>query len=332
MNMKKLLTVVLLIATGSVFAQDIHFSQFYNSPLTLNPALTGKVNGTFRVGAIYRNQWFGPVNGKTTFSTPSVSVDMPIRFKKDVLGVGAYFVGDRSSEGRLKNNLFVASIAYHKALGKDNNHSLSLGVQGGYGQKQLDAANIRWASQFDNQQTFDPNRAGEALANNSKGALQLNAGLLYSGKFSDKFKMYLGGSAFHLNSPEQNFADGSVDGTPIRIVGHGGLDIGVTEKISLLPSIIYMSQATASELNAGLSLAFNLNAESTLYVGGYYRVKDAIIPYVGFDVKGFRLGISYDVNASALNNTNGTIEASLQYIGKYIPVPNINPALYCPRF
>lgn len=331
MNMKKLLTIMLLVATGSVFAQDIHFSQFYNSPLTLNPALTGKVNGTFRVGAIYRNQWFGPVNGKTTFSTPSASFDMPIRFKKDVLGVGIYFVGDRSSEGRLKNNLFMASVAYHKALGGNGNHSLSLGVQAGYGQKQLDASGIRWASQFDDQQTFDGTRPGEALANNSNGAFDLNAGLLYNGKFSEKFKVYAGGSVFHLLTPEQNFTN-AVDKTPMRYVGHGGFDIGLSDKIGLLPSVVYMNQATASQLNAGLSLAFNLNTESTFYVGGYYRVKDAIIPYVGLDLKGFRLGLSYDVNASELNNTNGSIELSLMYVGKYIPVPNVNPALYCPRF
>jgi type IX secretion system PorP/SprF family membrane protein len=330
--MKKLLFLTLLLATGSLFAQDIHFSQFYNSPLTLNPALTGKVNGKYRIGVIYRNQWFGPLNGKTAFSTPSVSFDMPIRFKKDVLGVGVYFVGDRSSEGRLKNNMFIASLAYHKGLGKGNNHSLSLGLQAGYSQKQLDASSIRWASQFDDQQTYNANQPGENIANNSKGAFDMNVGLLYNGKFSDKFKMYLGGSLFHLLTPEQNFANGSVDGTPMRMVGHGGFDIGLTDNLSLLPSVIYMNQATASETNAGLSLGINAGKETTLYVGAYYRVKDAVIPYVGLDFKAFRLGLSYDVNASELNKTNGSMEVSLMYIGKYVAMPSVNPALYCPRF
>jgi type IX secretion system PorP/SprF family membrane protein len=330
--MKKLLFLTVLLATGSLFAQDIHFSQFYNSPLTLNPALTGKINGKYRIGAIYRNQWFGPVNGKTAFSTPSVSFDMPIRFKKDVLGVGAYFVGDRSSEGKLKNNIFMASVAYHKALGKSNNHSLSLGVQAGYCQKQLDASSIRWASQFDDQQTYNPNNPGETFANNSAGAFDMNLGLLYNGKFSDRFKMYLGGSVFHLLTPEQNFANGSKDGVPMRMVGHGGFDIGLSEKISLLPSVIYMTQANASETNAGLSLGINAAKETTFYIGAYYRVKDAVIPYVGLDLKGFRLGLSYDINASELNNTNGSMEISLMYIGKYVAMPDVNPALYCPRF
>lgn len=333
MNMKKLLTIVLLVATGSLFAQDIHFSQFYNSPLTLNPALTGKVNGTFRVVANYRNQWFGNLDGKTGFSTGAVSVDVPIRLKKDVIGVGGYFVTDRAGGGLLKNNTFMASVAYHKGLGSKNNHSLSLGVQAGFSQRRLDASTIRWASQFDSQQTFSDALTGENISNNSSGAFDMNAGLLYSGKFSERFKLFLGGSAFHLLTPEQKFANGSVaESTPMRIVGHGGLDIGLSSKISLLPSVIYMTQASASQLNAGLSLAFNVNTETTLYVGGYYRIKDSVIPYLGLDFKQFRLGLSYDVNASSLNRTNGTLEASLMYIGKYTAMPNVNPALYCPRF
>jgi type IX secretion system PorP/SprF family membrane protein len=143
--------------------------------------------------------------------------------------------------------------------------------------------------------------------------------------------MYAGGSVFHVLSPEQNFTN-SVEKTPMRFVGHGGFDIGLSDKIGLLPSVIYMNQATASQLNAGLSLAFNINTESTFYVGGFYRNTGAVIPYIGLDLKGFRLGLSYDVITSDLNNTNGSAELSLMYVGKYTPMPNVNPALYCPRF
>lgn len=327
------LIIIMCVVTGifGAQAQDIHFSQFYNAPLTLNPALAGKVHGKYRIGAIYRNQWFGPINGKTAFSTGSVAFDMPIRFKKDALGTGIYFVHDRSAEGKLKNNLIMASVAYHKGLGKQNNHSLSVGIQAGYSQRQLDAANIRWASQFDEQQNYDPNRPGEALANNSKGAFDMNVGLIYSGKFSERFKIYGGGSVFHLTTPTQNFTTAKEE-TPMRYVGHGGIDIGLSEKISLLPSVIYMSQATATETNTGLSVGIDAGKETILYLGSYYRIKDSVIPYFGLDIRGFRLGLSYDINASELNRTNGSVEISLMYIGRYVPMPDVNPALYCPRF
>src|SRR5690606_34966269 len=116
---------ILLFTFQNIFSQDIHFSQFYNSPLTLNPALTGKAPATYRIIFNYRNQWFGPVNGKTSFSTLAASVDIPVRFKsKDILGAGLYFVNDRSGSAKLKNITFMFSLAYNKALGARKNHYL----------------------------------------------------------------------------------------------------------------------------------------------------------------------------------------------------------------
>lgn len=318
-----------MFISGTLIAQDIHFSQFYNSPLTLNPALTGRMNGKYRVAAIYRNQWFGPVNGNTSFSTPSASFDMPIRLKKDVIGVGGYFVSDRSSEGNLKNNLFMASAAYHKSIGMK--HAISLGVQLGYGNKELSLSNIRFASQFDAQQNFDATRSGENLKNTSKGAFDVNVGLLYSANFSEKFSLYAGGSIFHVTTPEQNFTNSNEE-TPERYVGNAGFNIGLTDKISLNPSLIYMNQASAEEINTGLSVSLKFSEQTALHLGTYYRFDDAVIPYVGADYKGFSLGLSYDANTSKLNNTNGSIELSLIYISRYVAVPDVNPALYCPRF
>ena len=63
-----------------VFAQDIHFSQFANSPLNLNPAQTGLFNGDYRIMANQRSQWSAvPI----PYSTFSLGADMrnPIRLK-----------------------------------------------------------------------------------------------------------------------------------------------------------------------------------------------------------------------------------------------------------
>jgi len=40
------------------FTQDLHFSQFMNSPLLTNPANTGFIPAAdYRLGMNYRNQW-----------------------------------------------------------------------------------------------------------------------------------------------------------------------------------------------------------------------------------------------------------------------------------
>ncbi|HQU60103.1 MAG TPA: type IX secretion system membrane protein PorP/SprF, partial [Saprospiraceae bacterium] len=56
--MRKYLLIIILALTAATIsqAQDQHFSQFFASPLTLNPALTGTFDGKYRVAFIYRDQ------------------------------------------------------------------------------------------------------------------------------------------------------------------------------------------------------------------------------------------------------------------------------------
>jgi len=66
------LFVLILFHPGVTKAQDPEFSQFFASPLTLNPALTGKFSGSLRVAGNYRNQW-PEINN--AYITSTISVD-----------------------------------------------------------------------------------------------------------------------------------------------------------------------------------------------------------------------------------------------------------------
>ena len=82
----------------SAKAQDIHFSQFYLSPLNLNPAMTGVMNCNIRLVANYRNQW-ASVLRSNAFRTYSVSYDQRIPVgRNDFFGIGGTFWGDRAGE------------------------------------------------------------------------------------------------------------------------------------------------------------------------------------------------------------------------------------------
>src|SRR5436853_6938673 len=102
--MKKFLsTLVVSVALASVTnAQDPHFSQFFASPLTLNPALTGKFDGTLRVAGNYRNQWPAFNN---VYTTSTLSVDFSILNKvlpeTDTWGVGIIALTDKAGGGVL---------------------------------------------------------------------------------------------------------------------------------------------------------------------------------------------------------------------------------------
>jgi hypothetical protein len=61
------------------------------------------------------------------------------------------------------------------------------------------------------------------------------------------------------------------------------------------------------------------------------RVNDAIIPYLGLEIGGLRIGATYDVNISGLKsatNSAGGAEFSIIYIKR----PPESKGIPCPRF
>ena len=59
-RIKWMTVMVSLLMIFSFFygnSQDLHYSQFYNAHVNINPALTGIFNGDVRVAGNYRSQW-----------------------------------------------------------------------------------------------------------------------------------------------------------------------------------------------------------------------------------------------------------------------------------
>lgn len=333
--MKKLLyTTILLLAMGLVKAQDIHFSQFYSSPLTLNPALTGLMDGNFRVGAIYRNQWNSV---SAPFTTISGYADVPITKgmkNGDVVGVGLMLFNDKTGTVGLNNFTGVVSVAYHKALGVNRSHVLSFGVQIGITQRKLDISKAIFADQADNTLSA-VNSSADAANYSGKLHEEFNAGLGYSAKFGKRSKVFVGGTVFHITQPVESLLKTSDSKLPLRFVGHASADIGLGKVISLLPSVIYMNQANDQELNLGTGIGFSFKPDIRAILGVYYRLSDAIIPMIGLDIKGLNLGFSYDVTLSSLQTSTsnkGGFEVSLFYIMPYKKLPQVNSVIYNPRF
>jgi len=332
-------TIVLLPTKAS--AQDIHFSQFYASPLTLNPALTGKVNGNYRVAGIFRSQWGGIPNGSgPTFGTPSASFDMPFfvgKKKKDAVGVGVAFVNDYSNGKLYKLTRGMLSVSYIKSLGSNGKHQLSLGFQGGIQQNK--GGMFRFSDQFTDAVYQNGSSSVDASLNDqSKIIPDFNAGLFYNGALTKKLTYYAGFSMFHLFEPKEQFGTGNTSVLPRRYVVHTGLEWDISNKFTLYPGLIYMNQAKNQELNFGTNIGFHLkntpDKRTTLYAGAWYRNKDAFIAMLGMEMYRIRVGLSYDVTTSTLKNPNtrGSFEISLIYVGRFLSIGDKNVFLFCPRF
>lgn len=344
--MKKLLLgVSALLIGGSVMAQDVHFTQYFTSPLTLNPALTGLVRKDIRVSANYRSQW-GSVSS-TPYITGTVSFDMAtmkgILPEGDAVGVGLLVLYDKSGTGALQNITGGLSAAYHKSFGYEKNSTLSFGAQAYLVQKSIDFNKLRFEDQFDAQTGGTPYPTGENFANADLTYPDFNAGLSFTSQLNEFSTMYAGASYYHITRPVETFQAGSHE-IASRFTAFLGGSFNLNENVVLYASGLYQQQAKANETLVGAASGFVLNPgydqeyskPTIFYLGAWYRVNDAVAPYVGFEWSKMQLGFSYDANLSKFTpatNGLGAFEISLIFNGAINPrdaQPRYN--FTCPKF
>lgn len=343
------LVIFLLIGLGSsTFAQDVHFSQYYTFAQALNPALTGNFDGSYRVAVIYRNQWSSFLN-KNAFVTPGAAIDLPLfegQLKKDKLGLGLMFTNDRMGEASLVTTNVGLSLAYHKGLGKEGNHRISLGGQVAYVQRSIDRDSYVFYDQFDVFSHSGMNTSSE-FTNFDRGSFyyfDYNFGLYWKSQFTKRFKMQGGFSTFHMSQPNQWFIQESDDiFLHRRYLGDIGAEIFFTEKLALAPDVLYQKQGENQMILAGGSLGYYFNSgfrtNSSIHMGARYRVSpvngDAVVVLSQVEFRNLRVGASYDVNLSSLRNSSnlkGAFEISLVYVGESIRSYKANKSLPARRF
>ncbi len=336
--MNKLFFLLLLsLATLHSFAQDPAFSQFYASPLTLNPALTGKFDGLYRVAGNYRDQW--PAISKA-FITSTISVDMgilPNRLSEtDTWGIGIMGMTDRAANGVLTSNYLSFSTAYHKGLDEDGLHQVGVGFQGTYAGKRLDGGKLNFEDELDQlggwtNPTSEPINGKTVSVN----YFDLNTGFIYSGSTDGFNNFYLGAAVYHVNRPKESFDGGYYILNP-RLTIHGGGYLPIAQNATLHLSAVHNRQAGATNTIMGGAVALNVNDDqenpTSFYAGSWYRFGDALIPYLGLEFADFRLGATYDINLSSLktaSQSRGGLEISLIYVKKHNEGRKNIP---CPKF
>jgi type IX secretion system PorP/SprF family membrane protein len=319
-----------------VLAQDPHFSQFFSSPLTLNPAFTGKFDGTVRVAGNYRNQW--PTINRA-YQTATLSVDLPIMqnsiAETDTWGIGMMGYTDKSANGAVKFNYFTASTAYHKGLDEDGYQQIGAGFQATYANMMINTAELKFEDQLTNSGFTGVTSEAFSGSTLKSSYIDVNAGVLYTGSTTDRNNFYAGISMYHINRPKQQFTGALYLLSP-RTTFHAGGYFPIGENTSLHLSALTSMQAKATETVIGGAFQIQAGTETMInpinfYAGGWMRMKDALIPYVGLEINNTRIGITYDVNTSSLktaSSTRGGIEISLIYINRPSDTRNVP----CPKF
>jgi type IX secretion system PorP/SprF family membrane protein len=320
----------ILAFSQGVSAQDFHLTQYDAFHLYMNPALTGNYLGEdadYKINSVYRSQWRSMI--RKPFTTYGISYDQP--YKR--FGLGAYILNNRSGAAKFNTLNFQLSGSYFITDPKKSPHLLNVGLQMGLFYKSFNPNNLLFESQYDNSTgTLNADiNSGENFERTSLVKFDANFGVFYKYKEDGKkYAPFLGFSVFHLSRPSESFS-ADKNRVPIRYNMNAGCDFQVNDKLKLTPSILYMTQAKASDLNIGVMGYYRLkDTKSDVMIGLNYRLKDAVSLQVGIkqnEQHTFR--ISYDVNTSYLNNYTGgrgAIEFSLILSGKK------NKPLFSPKF
>jgi type IX secretion system PorP/SprF family membrane protein len=324
-------SVMLFKATSSK-GQDMHFTQFFSSPLYLNPAFAG-ANVCSRVSTTYRNQWPGV---SKTYRSYLLSVDHYIQ--RYNLGIGVLFGNDVAGTGDLKTTIINPIVAYELKV----NRSLSMrfAVQPGIGMKSVNFNALLFGDQI----ARGGNVASLETPTQSRTYFDIGAGaLLYTKKY------WLGSSVYHLTRPDVALM-GNGDGVlPIKYSVHGGAkyvfnpkERNLYEQRSISPAFNFRGQREFSQLDIGFyftQYVFNIGLwyrgipVLKAYKPGYSN-NDAIAMIIGIKTDRFNIGYSFDYTISRLTHlTQGAHEVTLAYqLCKFKKRKKSRLVIPCPKF
>ena len=335
--MKRSINISILIL-GLVFgseAQDLHFSQFFNTPLTTNPANTGFIpDADYRIGAQYRNQWSSVMS--VPYKTVSAFADFQLmrdKLENGWLGVGAVILNDKAGTGSLQSTKIYGSVAYHQMLGLSS--LLSAGFNMGWANKNINQTKLTFPDQFDGKFFENTLPTSVVLANNNVSYFDMQVGMNYAYFPQENVYVNAGYSLQHVNRPKESFfKDNSNAGRiPMRRTAFVNGVFKVNDRTLVNPNAYFSMQARATELVLGVNAHYGLSeyGEKLLLAGVYYRMGDAVVPMVGFQLSNIQFAFSYDVTLSGLskyNNYRGALEFSLIKKGFY--PENVDRKSLCP--
>src|ERR1700741_340950 len=144
---KKLLFIFCfaLFMNAKSIAQDTHFSQFWMTPMLLNPAQAG-AQEPLRIILNYKNQWNSVAQ---PYNTGNLSLDARLgkKNKKAFSGIGLNINQDMAGSPMIKTFQLNLNYACHVYLNEKS--SLGAGLYGGLIQRSITTSGLQWMNQYD---------------------------------------------------------------------------------------------------------------------------------------------------------------------------------------
>lgn len=333
--MKVIFTCSLFVILSlTLNGQDVHLTNYRMAPMSFNPAMTGHFNGTYRIGAVYRDQFSsfftrGYKSQMAYFDTPQAVGFTP----NDWVGVGLHFYNDQAGDIGLNNVGILLSGAYHYAMDADYTQVFSFGMQYGIAQVKVNNPN---AAKFG-----DEIKSGSTGGSQDLNLLQqinesfqdINIGAQYRYLIDKDHQFTLGGAVSRISL--SRVTTGRFINKPyLRINAHASYQFPITDKFSLDPTIWYSRSVVFSNLMTQMNSHYKLGKKNILHTGIGYRWDDSVDFLVGltYDTWTFSLAFDLTVSSAALyNNNNGAIELGVYKLINIYKRPVVKRKKFCDR-
>jgi type IX secretion system PorP/SprF family membrane protein len=341
-TLKFLYSVIFAFITFLLPAQDLQFSQYYSAPMQLNPALTGGFGAKYRVSAIYRDQWRGPLGQSIGSFGAALDLRFEINsgaFSGDAAGVGLQFITDQASPVDLSTNMIAVSGGFHKSLARNQKKYISAGAQLVTGQRNVLYENLVFQDQFDGVNSFS-GATGEDLPSNNFGFSDVAVGINFVSATNAAAQYYVGASVQHLLEPQYSFYKRDSDESQQtrsdsrlkrKYTLHAGSTLRSSDNLSISPRLLLVNQGAS--IRGVLGSIFIIEPNHTdafnFHLGGWLAAVrdvegapklDDFGALIGMGLGDLLIGLSYDFNLRDIvkyQTGQGAFELSLTYLGNY---------------
>lgn len=334
--------LIFALMSATTKAQDIHFSQFFETPLLRNPSLAGIFNGDLRIQGVYRNQWQSVT---VPYRTGSFNIEYkkPVGSESDFMTMGLQVVYDKAGSTNFTTTNLLPALNYHKLIGSDLNQYLSLGFMGGLISRHLDRSKMTTNNHFDGNGYNPALGDGETFTSPNYSYLDGSVGMTFNSALNQNHigdNYFFGIAYHHFNRPKNSFYGNPEVELHPKWVFSGGLRFALNEVSFFTVHADHTVQGPSQETIGGALYSYNIgsdydNPDYTLHFGASFRWQDAIIPVLKLDYHPFSIALSYDVNISQLRTASqgrGGMELSVTYLSFFDRDNSSKNATKCPRF
>jgi type IX secretion system PorP/SprF family membrane protein len=313
--------LLFFLISENIFSQDLHYSQFYNSPQNINPALTGVFNGDHRITVSMRDQWrFVPVPWFTLSAAYDTRLNV-LKGSRHFLAGGLSLNHDRQGASRLNLTSLNLNVAYHRILA--TKHILSGGIIAGFASRGFNSQTLTWDKQW-NGDSFDPNASsGEDFGNFERiNFPDLGLGINYRFQVSTRTFLDAGMSMLHLHKPDVAFITNEDIRLPRRFTYSATGQAKLASFVDLQLQVLHQVQGPYDETVLGGLFKFHLSEARgksfQLHAGLGYRTAKSLFPIMALQLNNIYVSMSYDLDTNAFNtftnNNKGGPEIHVRYI------------------